>query len=150
MLDMTPTDATLGLTVRGVRLDALDDETFAAIEDAWHAYAVLIFPGQNLPEEAQVAFSERFGPLERVVMKIPARHNPAIIHLSNVKEDGTLWPATGPSPRKYPAAMMRRWMSDMPVSMNRRGYKRLRIGVFQGMVCDGPRQAVQDVRTGCC
>ena len=90
---MTPTDATLGLTVRGARLDALDDETFAAIEDAWHAYAVLIFPGQNLSGEAQVAFSERFGPLERIVMKIHARHNPAIIHLSNVKEDGTFWPA---------------------------------------------------------
>ena len=92
-LDITPTDATLGATVSGVRLDALDDRTFAAIEDAWHTHAVLVFPGQHLSEEAQVAFSERFGPLERIVMKIHARHNPAIIHLSNVKKDGTLWPA---------------------------------------------------------
>ncbi len=92
-LDVTPTDATLGAIVSGVQLEAVDDETFAAIEDAWHAHAVLIFPGQILSEEAQVAFSERFGPLERIVMKIHARHNPAIIHLSNVKKDGTLWPA---------------------------------------------------------
>ena len=92
-LDITPTDATLGATVSGVRLDALDDKTFAAIEAAWHAHAVLVFPGQNLSEEAQVAFSERFGPLERIVIKIHARHHPAIIHLSNVRKDGTLWPA---------------------------------------------------------
>ena len=92
-LDITPTDATLGATVSGVRLDALDDKTFAAIEAAWHAHAVLVFPGQNLSEEAQVAFSERFGPLERIVIKIHARHHPAIIHLSNVRRDGTLWPA---------------------------------------------------------
>ena len=92
-LEITPTDATLGATVSGVRLDALDDETFAAIEDAWHTHAVLVFPGQHLSEEAQVAFSERFGPLERVVIKIHAQHNPATIHLSNVKKDGTLWAA---------------------------------------------------------
>ena len=92
-LDITPTDATLGAVVNGVRLDALDDGTFAAIEDAWHAHAVLVFPGQHLSEEAQVAFSERFGPLERIVIKIHAQNHPAIIHLSNVKKDGTLWPA---------------------------------------------------------
>ena len=90
-LEITPTDATLGATVSGVRLDALDDKTFAAIKAAWHAHAVLVFPGQHLSEEAQVAFSERFGPLERIVIKIHAQHNPAIIHLSNVKKDGTLW-----------------------------------------------------------
>ena len=92
-LEITPTDATLGAVVSGVRLDALDDGTFAAIEDAWHAHAVLVFPGQHLSEEAQVAFSERFGPLERIVIKIHAQDHPAIIHLSNVKKDGTLWPA---------------------------------------------------------
>ncbi len=92
-LEITPFDATLGATVSGVRLDALDDETFAAIEDAWHVHAVLVFPGQNLSEEAQVAFSERFGPLERSLTKTHTQHDPAIIHLSNVRKDGTLWPA---------------------------------------------------------
>ena len=93
-LEITPIDATLGATVSGVRLDALDDETFAAVEAAWHAYAVLVFPGQHLCEEAQVAFSERFGPLERRVFKIHSRDNPATIDLSNIKKDGTLWPAS--------------------------------------------------------
>ena len=92
-LEITPTAATLGATVSGIRLDALDDATFAGIEDAWHAHAVLVFPGQHLSEEAQVAFSERFGPLERRSINIHTRHDPAFIHLSNVKMDGTLWPA---------------------------------------------------------
>ena len=93
MPEITPTDATLGATVRNVRLDALDDEAFIAIEEAWHTYAVLVFPEQHLSEEAQVAFSRRFGPLER---SLTARHydaNPTVIELSNIKKDGRLWAA---------------------------------------------------------
>ena len=93
-LEVTPIDnATLGATVSGVRLEALDDETFAVVEAAWHTHAVLVFPGQHLCEEAQVAFSERFGPPERKIFKIHSRNDSATIHLSNVKKDGTLWSA---------------------------------------------------------
>ena len=97
--EIEPTDATLGATVRNVRLDALDDETFAAIEEAWHAYAVLIFPDQHLTEEVQVAFSERFGPLERSLTKTHTQGDPAIIHLSNIKKDGSLWAADSDTAR---------------------------------------------------
>lgn len=92
-LEITPAEATLGATVRGVLLNALDDESFAAIEAAWHAHAVLVFPGQHLSEEEQVAFSRRFGPLERSLTKTHTQGDPAIIHLSNVRKDGTLWGA---------------------------------------------------------
>ncbi|MDE0049596.1 MAG: TauD/TfdA family dioxygenase [Rhodospirillales bacterium] len=91
--EITPTDATLGAVVSNVRLNALDDAAFAAILEAWHAHAVLIFPGQYLSEEEQVAFSRRFGPLERSLTKTHTKHDPAIIHLSNVKKDGSLWEA---------------------------------------------------------
>ena len=91
--EIAPTEATLGATVTNVRLDALDDASFAAIERAWHAHAVLIFPGQHLSEQAQVAFSSRFGPLERSLTKTHTEGDPAIIHLSNVRQDGTLWSA---------------------------------------------------------
>ena len=91
--EITPTDATLGAVVSNVRLNALDDDAFAAIEAAWHAHAVLIFPDQHLSEEEQVAFSRRFGPLERSLTKTHTQGDPAIIHLSNVKKDGTLWRA---------------------------------------------------------
>ena len=91
--EITPADATLGAVVSNVRLNALDDEAFAAIEAAWHAHGVLIFPGQHLSEEEQVAFSRRFGPLERSLTTTHTKHDPAIIHLSNVKKDGSLWEA---------------------------------------------------------
>ena len=92
--EITPTDATLGAVVSNVRLNALDYEAFRVIEEAWHAHAVLIFPDQHLSDEEQVAFSQRFGPLERSLTKTHTQGgDPAIIHLSNVKKDGTLWEA---------------------------------------------------------
>ena len=96
---IAPTDATLGAVVSGVRLAALDDATFATIEEAWHTHAVLIFPDQHLSEEEQVAFTERFGPLERSLTKTHTQGDPAIIHLSNVKKDGTLWGADSDTAR---------------------------------------------------
>ena len=42
----------------------LDDATFAAVEDAFETYSVLVFPKQNLNDESQIAFSSRFGTLE--------------------------------------------------------------------------------------
>jgi hypothetical protein len=42
----------------------LDDATFAAVENAFETYSVLVFPRQNLDDESQIAFSSRFGALE--------------------------------------------------------------------------------------
>ena len=52
-LTITPTGATLGALVTNVRLDNLDDETWYAIEAAFHKYAVLVFPSQFLDGAAQ-------------------------------------------------------------------------------------------------
>ena len=92
-LEIVPTDATLGATVRGVRLAGIDDATFAAIERAWDEHAVLAFPDQHLSEPEQTAFSRRFGPLERSLTENNVGADPEIIVLSNMKEDGGLWPA---------------------------------------------------------
>jgi len=78
-LDIHPLDATFGAVVNNVRLAELDDVTFAAIHDAWLEYALLIFPGQHLARDEQVAFAKRFGNLEF-----------AIAPISNVKADGSL------------------------------------------------------------
>ena len=43
MLKIAPSTATLGATVTGVRLNALSDREWQAIEDAFHEHAVLIF-----------------------------------------------------------------------------------------------------------
>jgi len=42
----------------------LSDETFDEIHRAFDQYAVLVFPGQPATDEQQLAFSERFGPIE--------------------------------------------------------------------------------------
>src|SRR6185436_4277270 len=78
-LTIEPVDATFGAVATGFRIAELDDETFQALYAAWLKYALLIFPGQDLTREQQIAFARRFGPLE---FEMTA--------LSNVKEDGTL------------------------------------------------------------
>ena len=45
-LQIEPTAATLGATVTGVDLSALDDAEWRAIEAAFLEYAVLIFPAR--------------------------------------------------------------------------------------------------------
>ena len=92
-LEITPCDATLGAVVRNVRLTSLGDEAFGAIEDAWHAHAVLIFPDQHLTDDEQLAFSRRFGSLERSLSSNHVRADRTVLHLSNVREDGSLVPA---------------------------------------------------------
>jgi alpha-ketoglutarate-dependent taurine dioxygenase len=63
-VEVTPLDSTLGATVTRVRLAALEDAEWAAIERAFHDHAVLVFPGQHVSSEEQVAFARRFGPIE--------------------------------------------------------------------------------------
>ena len=64
-LDITPLTDVFCARITGVDLARpLDDETFAAIRAAFDAHSVLIFPGQPMDDAQQIAFSERFGPLE--------------------------------------------------------------------------------------
>jgi alpha-ketoglutarate-dependent taurine dioxygenase len=93
VLQIVPSEATLGAVVSGVPLASLDDETFDTIERAWHEHAVLVFPEQHLLESEQVVFSRRFGSLERSLTANTTGADPEIIVLSNIREDGTLWAA---------------------------------------------------------
>ena len=81
-----PLPATLGATVRGVRLATLDDAAWEVIDDAFNTYALLVFPGQHLSDEAQMAFGRRFGQLEQGLNLAP---------LSNVTAQGEVRPADG-------------------------------------------------------
>ena len=84
-LRISPTDATLGAIITGISLSAVDDKSWSAIEEAFHEYAVLIFPGQHLSAEAQVAFGKRFGAIEHLVA------DKEIVPISNQREDGSLY-----------------------------------------------------------
>lgn len=91
MITITPTDATLGAVVTGVRLATLDDATWHAIEAAFHQHAVLIFPGQHLTSDEQAAFGARFGDFEVI-----GGGNPAITPISNLTKDGRIRPVDDP------------------------------------------------------
>jgi alpha-ketoglutarate-dependent taurine dioxygenase len=80
-LDIEPIDATFGAVVRGIKVAEADEATFRALYDAWLEYALLIFPGQYLVRDQQIAFAKRFGPLEFEMAAI-----------SNVRSDGTVRP----------------------------------------------------------
>jgi alpha-ketoglutarate-dependent taurine dioxygenase len=82
-LHIEPIDATFGAVVTGVKLADLDEPTFRTIRDAWLRDALLVFPGQHLGREEQVAFARRFGDIELI-------GGQEIMALSNVKDDGTL------------------------------------------------------------
>jgi alpha-ketoglutarate-dependent 2,4-dichlorophenoxyacetate dioxygenase len=73
----------------------LDDATFNRIFDAFNEHSVLVFHGQALTDEQQIAFSRRFGPLEQTTRSI-ARNDRVvreIADLSNVDPEGRMIPA---------------------------------------------------------
>ena len=71
----------------------LDDGAFGQVRDAFHRYAVLVFPEQPLSDEQQIAFSERFGALEVSIRKDRPRAvaRAEVSDLSNVDADGRLY-----------------------------------------------------------
>lgn len=77
--DITPLDATFGAVITGMRLAELDEAGWRELHAAWLEYALLVFPGQHLTREQQIAFARRFGPLEFEMAAI-----------SNVRADGSL------------------------------------------------------------
>ncbi|PYO49473.1 MAG: hypothetical protein DMD84_18260, partial [Candidatus Rokuibacteriota bacterium] len=86
-LTVTPVHPVLGARVEGVDLTApLDDATFGKIHDAFQEYSVLVFPGQQLSDEQQMAFTTRFGPLETTIKSIgqERRLHENMVDLSNV------------------------------------------------------------------
>ena len=86
---MEALETTLGAVVRGVRLNALGDEDWAAIETAFLEYAILVFPGQHLTEDEQRTFGTRFGPIEDVTRT-------TITAITNQRRDGSLMPEHDP------------------------------------------------------
>jgi alpha-ketoglutarate-dependent taurine dioxygenase len=78
-ISIEPTAATLGAIVSGVKISALGERSWQTIHEAFLEHALLIFPGQHLSSEEQVAFAERFGAVEILIegMKtIPVSNKP--------------------------------------------------------------------------
>jgi len=89
-----PLHPLLGVEIVGVDVNHLDDDVFARIVDAFEEHSVLLFRGQTLDDEQQIAFSRRFGPLEATIRTVVshARYRPEISNLANVDADDRLIP----------------------------------------------------------
>ncbi len=67
-LDLKPLHPMFAAEVRGLDITRpLSDAEFAEVLAAFDEYCVLVWPDQPLDNDSQVAFSERFGPLERML-----------------------------------------------------------------------------------
>jgi len=86
--------------VSGVTLSGdIDGDGLARIREALDAYAVLVFHDQAPTDEAQMAFSRRFGPLETSLRGYKANRrvaHPEISDLSNLDADGNLLDPSDP------------------------------------------------------
>jgi len=78
----------LGAEIRGVDASRpIDDASFAPILDAWHRYQVILLRDQDLDEEAQVRFAERFGPLSPIHTDHHSPTNKAVMYIGNREKD---------------------------------------------------------------
>jgi alpha-ketoglutarate-dependent 2,4-dichlorophenoxyacetate dioxygenase len=95
MLSIKRLPAPFGVEILGVNLfEPLDAATFAQIEGAFNEYSVLVFHEQFLSDEEQIAFSQRFGPLEKTIRGVATEEvfAPEIAHLANVDGEGRVIP----------------------------------------------------------
>jgi alpha-ketoglutarate-dependent 2,4-dichlorophenoxyacetate dioxygenase len=90
VLLITPTDATLGALIDGLDLRDLDDSTWPSIEEAFHRYAVLVFPHQHLDDAEHLAFGRWFGPLERATAVPRPDQRADFTRLANTDGDGAV------------------------------------------------------------
>lgn len=76
----------IGLDLREPQLD----ETIAAIRDLWNRHGIVLLRGQDISNEQLIAFSRRFGELDRHETLKPFRHpeHPELFVLSTIPTDG--------------------------------------------------------------
>jgi taurine dioxygenase len=84
-----PLSPALGAEILGVDLrEDMNDALFQQIQDIWHQNLIILLRDQKLTEEDQVRFAERFGPLSMIHTKQFMRNHPAVMLISNIREDG--------------------------------------------------------------
>ncbi len=69
-MKITPLSPVFGADIEDVDLATVDDAGFEPIYRAWIEHGVLRFRGQSLDDAQLEAFSARFGPLERIPLKL--------------------------------------------------------------------------------
>lgn len=92
-MKITKLTPVFGAEIEGVDLASVDADDFERIYRAWIEYGVLRFRDQHLDDAQLEAFSARFGPLEKIPLKLtPAQEKmmPSlyVVPLSNITIDG--------------------------------------------------------------
>jgi taurine dioxygenase len=88
-LQTRPLSGALGAEILGVDLSGpISDELFDNILRCWHDNVIILFRDQQLSEEDQVRFAERFGPLALSHTRRYTTANPAVMLISNIRENG--------------------------------------------------------------
>ena len=93
-MDIIPLGPGFAAELRGITIAdvAADDAAYQATRAAFEQHSVLVLRGQDLTDEAQLAFSRRFGPLEVTkVGSLGAGTN--LVILSTIDESGKVVPA---------------------------------------------------------
>jgi taurine dioxygenase len=84
-----PLSPALGAEIVGVDLSRPMTAALAAqLLDAWHRNLVILLRDQKLTEEDQVRFAECFGPPAKIHTRQFVRNHPAVMLISNIREDG--------------------------------------------------------------
>jgi alpha-ketoglutarate-dependent 2,4-dichlorophenoxyacetate dioxygenase len=93
-MDIIPLGPGFAAELRGITIAdvAADDAAYQATRAAFEQHSVLVLRGQDLTDEAQLAFSRRFGPLE--VTKVGSLGvGTNLVILSTIDENGNVVPA---------------------------------------------------------
>jgi taurine dioxygenase len=79
----------LGAEIIGLDLrQPMDDQVAAQVLETWHRHLVILLREQQLSEEDEVRFAERFGPPAVIHTKQFMQKHPAVMLISNIREDG--------------------------------------------------------------
>ena len=93
-MNITPLSPALGANVDGVDLAAVTDAEFETVYQAWLDHGVLRIRGQSLDDPQLERFSARFGPLEKIPVKLPEEKlrkmfdSLYVTPLSNIRKNG--------------------------------------------------------------
>jgi taurine dioxygenase len=90
-MEIVPLSSALGAEIRGVDASKpISPEIFSRVEEAWHRHLVILLRGQDLDEEQQVAFAQRFGELSPIHTDHHSAKNKAVMYIGNRKKDGKM------------------------------------------------------------
>ena len=90
-IGVRPLSASIGAEIIGIDLSQpMSDALFAKVLDTWHQNLVILFRDQQLREDDQVRFGALFGPPAMSHTKRFTTANPAVMLISNIRENGQM------------------------------------------------------------